>query len=67
MWKNGAVWRYKGCVKLFDTVIAGTWEGETRAPSEAKARSNLAWRYKLSHGYSADSAIRLPGKLKRVG
>ncbi len=65
--QNGPVWHFRGCVKLFDDVICGTWEAETQAPTEAKARSNLTWRFKLSHGYSADSAVRLSGKLSKVG
>ena len=34
--------------------------------SEEKARSNLAYQYKKSHGRSATSKITLPGKIKEA-
>ena len=37
---------YDGPVKEFDKLISEHWKGETIAPSEAKARSNLAYQYK---------------------
>lgn len=34
---------YSGPVMEFNTLLADIWEGETTAPSEKKARSNLAF------------------------
>ena len=58
---------YKGPVYEFDTRIADRWEGETIAPSEAKARNNLAYQYKKTHNKSRESKIRITGPLKIVG
>ena len=37
---------YKGPVMEFNTLLADIWEGETVAPSEKKARSNLTYQFK---------------------
>ena len=55
---------YKGPVYEFDTRVADRWEGVTVAPSEAKARNNLAYQYKRSHNKSRDTKIRITGPLK---
>ena len=55
---------YSGPVKEFDTIINNKWTATTLAPSERKARSNLACRYKLEHGKALDAMIKLPGKIK---
>lgn len=39
-------WVYNGPVMEFDTCIANHWRGETFAPSEAKAKSNLTYQFK---------------------
>ena len=57
---------YDGPVMEFDRLIANRWHGETMAVSEEKARSNLAYQYKKSHGRSATSKITLPGKIKEA-
>ena len=57
---------YSGPVKEFDTIINNKWEAKTSAPSEAKARSNLVYRYKKEHGRAVNSQIKLPGKIKRI-
>lgn len=57
---------YEGPVKEFDRIISERWSGETWAVSEAKARSNLTYRYKKSTGRAASSKITLPGKLIRI-
>jgi len=54
---------YNGPVMLFETCVADRWKAETSAPSESKARSNLAYRYKRETGRTANSKITLPGKL----
>lgn len=58
---------YDGPVKEFDTVISNRWTGTTYAESEKKAKSNLAYQYKKTHGKALSSKISLPGKLKIIG
>ena len=57
---------YNGPVMLFDTVLVRDWSATTFAPSEDKARSNLAYQYKKQSNRTASSKIRLPGKLERA-
>lgn len=57
---------YDGPVMEFDTCIADHWKGETIAPSEAKARTNLAYQFKKNNNRIAGAKITLPGKLKEV-
>ena len=40
---------YEGPVLLFDKLVAEHWKGETIAPSESKARTNLAYQYKKNN------------------
>lgn len=54
---------YEGPVMEFDTIITRSWHGTTYAPSEKKARSNLAYQYKKQFGRATMSKISLPGKL----
>lgn len=54
---------YDGPVKEFDTIILDRWSASTRAVSEKKARSNLAYQFKRQRGRTADSKIVLLGKL----
>jgi hypothetical protein len=57
---------YDGPVMLFDNLIADHWKGETVAPSEKKARSNLTYQFKTKNNRIAGSKITLPGKIKMV-
>lgn len=57
---------YKGPVMEFDRCIADRWQGETRAVSEKKARTNLAFRYKQEHGKTNTAKITLPGKITMI-
>lgn len=57
---------YDGPVMEFDKLITDRWKGETIAPSENKARNNLAYQFKLKNNRMAKTKIKLPGKLKRV-
>ena len=54
---------YKGPVMEFDTLLTDKWEGETVAPSEKKARSNLAYQFKIRNNCIAGTRITLPGKI----
>lgn len=57
-------WSYKGPVLYFNRCIVNEWIGYTNAPSEAKAKSNLAFRFKRENGYSPSAKIVLPGEIK---
>lgn len=57
------VYTYNGPVYEFNTLIADRWHGETSAPSEAKARTNLAYQFKKQNNRTARAKITLPGKL----
>lgn len=54
---------YEGPVMEFDTCLTDRWKGETMAVSESKARSNLAYQFKLRNNRFAGSKITLPGKI----
>ena len=54
---------YDGPVLEFDRIIANHWSASTRAESEKKARSNLAFQFKTQYGKEARSKITIPGKL----
>ncbi len=57
---------FKGCVMLFNQVIARNYEAETYAVSEKKALNNLTYRCKGKMGYVAESKITLHGQLLEV-
>ena len=59
-------YRYSGPVKEFDRIISDNWTAETSAVSEAKARTNLSYRYKKQTGRVPASKITLPGKLIKI-
>lgn len=54
---------YDGPVEEFGKCIAQRWTGTTFATSEKKARSNLAYQFKKAYNKTANTPIRLPGKL----
>lgn len=56
-------YRYEGPVEEFGKCIAHKWTASTLAPTAAKARSNLTYRFKKDHNKSAAARITLPGKL----
>lgn len=55
---------YDGPVMEFERVIANHWVSKTYAPTEARARSNLAYQFKMETGRTARSKITLPGKIR---
>ena len=57
---------YDGPVMEFDRLVADHWRGETVAPSEKKARSNLTYQYKTKNNRIVGTKISLPGKIKMV-
>lgn len=54
---------YNGPVLEFGRCVADHYKASTYATSEAKARSNIAYRYKQETGKIARTQIKLPGKL----
>lgn len=56
-------YRYDGPVMRFEDCVQRCWKASTYAPSEAKAKSNLAYRYKKENGLTPNTKITLPGKL----
>ena len=57
---------YEGPVLYFDRAVIHRWKGETIAPSEKKARSNLAYQAKKQLNLIASSNIKLPGTVRPV-
>ena len=57
---------YEGPVEEFGKCIAQRWVGTTFATSEKKARSNLTYQFKKAHNKTANTSIRLPGKIIEV-
>lgn len=58
---------YNGPVLEFDKIIANCWRAKTAAVSEAKARTNLAYQFKMETGRVPRTKITLPGKLIKEG
>ena len=58
---------YDGPVMEFDRLLADHWKGETMAPSEKKARSNLIYQFKKQNSRIVGTKITLPGKIKMEG
>lgn len=58
---------YEGPVLEFDRVIANNWRATTFAPSERKARSNLAYQFKKQFGKDPATKITLAGDIKLLG
>jgi hypothetical protein len=56
----GALYRYQGSVKSFDTVLNSNWDGGyTRAKSEKQALNNFKFRYRQHRGLAMDSKLTL--------
>ncbi len=57
---------YDGPVVIFGRCVQNRWKGETRAVSEAKARSNLAYQWKTQNNRLACAGpVTLPGKITK--
>lgn len=57
---------YDGPVMEFNRCIEHKWTAVTTAVSPAKAKSNLAYKYKINTGRTAAARITLPGKIMEV-
>lgn len=56
-------YEYDGPVMEFGKLVTERWKGETQAPTEKKARSNLAYRFKKQFNRIPGSKITLPGEI----
>lgn len=61
------LYSYNGPVLEFEKIVTNCWEGQTYAVSEAKARSNLAYQFKIENGKVPRTKITLPGKIVAKG
>lgn len=59
------VYIYSGPVMIFDRCVENNYKAVTRAASEAKARNNLTYRWKVEHNLVPGSRVILPGKLEK--
>lgn len=57
---------YDGAVASFGKIVSPKWAGTTYAETEDRARVNLTYQYKKTHGLTAATKINLPGKIKEV-
>lgn len=66
MYEEYQKYSYDGPVLEFNMCVANHWKGETMAPSESKARSNLTYQYKKQNNRLSGTKVTLPGKIKMV-
>lgn len=60
------LYSYDGPVLKFNVCIDNHWKGQTEAPTEAKAKSNLTFQYKNQNKMAQNTKVTLPGKLVLV-
>lgn len=58
---------YDGPVEECGKCIAQRWVAATYAPSESKARNNLAYQFKKEFNKIPSTRITLPGKIEILG
>lgn len=59
-------WIYDGPVISFGKCICQKWHGETIAPTESKARSNLVYQFKKENKLVAGAKVTISGSLKQI-
>lgn len=59
-------WIYDGPVVSFGECICRKWHGETIAPTESKARSNLAYQFKKKNKLAAGAKVTISGPLEQI-
>lgn len=57
---------YEGPIMVFETCVTHYWKGETAAPSERKAKSNLLYQAKKACNLNPGAKLTLPGKIKMI-
>ena len=60
------LYTYDGPVLKFNVCVDNRWKGRTEAPTEAKAKNNLAFQYKKQNKMTPNTIVTLPGKLVLV-
>lgn len=58
------VWDFTGDVYRFQKLVQRNYKATTVAPSERKAYSNIAYRYKQENNLDASANINLDGEMK---
>lgn len=66
MYEEYHKYAYDGPVIFFDKCVADHWKGETMAPNEKKARSNLTYQAKKQMNLIAGTNVKLPGEIKII-
>ena len=56
-------YQYDDPVMRFDNCVQHRWKATTIASTEAKAKSNLTYRYKKENGLMSNVKITLPAEL----
>lgn len=51
--------KYEGPVKSFNNVLTTKWEGFTWAKTDGQALNNLAYQYKIQHGFTPNYKLYL--------
>ncbi len=63
---NRKKYSYNGPVMRFKTCVKDKWTATTFAATPEKAKSNLAFRFKIENGFNKTAKILLPGEIKLV-
>lgn len=56
-------YEYVGAVCVFGRTVTDRWRASTYAPSEAKAISNLKYRFRTNMGLATHVPIKMDGKI----
>lgn len=59
-------YEYQGAVFIQKECVARSFKASTWAPSEVKAKQNIAYQYKRRHDLNPRTPIRLEGTLTRL-
>jgi hypothetical protein len=57
---------YEGPVMIYNQLASNNWKGETVAPSEKKAKSNLCYQVKKEAKVGKNARVTLLGKIKEL-
>lgn len=60
------IYVYEGPVCEFGRCVQNNWVGKTIAVSEKKAKSNLAFQWKIQNNRTENSRVELPGEIKQI-
>lgn len=57
------LYSYDGPVTSFNLILTKRWQGTTRADTDKKAKSNLAYQFKRDYHLAPNTKITLPEQL----